>query len=122
MFGLPGDDNLLRRIVEEELVGLSARYDGVEIDRYVIMPNHIHAVLIIKESDPMDPKPRPTLMQIVGLFKAGVTKRIRQVVPGLQIWQQSFYDHVIRKKDSYVRISRYIDENPLRWEHDEYYR
>ena len=61
-------------------------------------------------------------MQIVGLFKAGVTKRIRQVVPGLQIWQQSFYDHVIRKKDSYVRISRYIDENPLRWEHDEYYR
>ncbi len=78
------------------------------IDKYVIMPNHIH-MLIRKENG----KPIAT---DVRSFKVLTTKKI-----GHSIWQKYYYDHVIRDENDYLTKWRYIDENPARWASDEYY-
>jgi len=62
--------------------------------------------------------PAPTLGQIVGFFKYGVSKRINQIrkTPGVKLWQQNYYEHIIRNENEYVRISKYIKNNPIKWE------
>ena len=119
MFGLPGDDNLLRRIVEEELVGLSARYDGVEIDRYVIMPNHIHVILLLAEA--VENHRNPTIMDIVCAYKSLTTRQCKNMRPIDQLFQTSFYEHVIRGQEDYNEIAEYIVNNPKQWELDTLY-
>ena len=58
----------------------------------------------------------PTVSRIIKQFKGSVTKKI-----GISIWQRSFYDHIIRDENDYLRIWDYIDTNPLKWSSDEYY-
>ena len=88
------------------------------IDTYVIMPNHIHMIVRIESEDgPMwASAPTQSLSDRIRSFKTLVSKQIRQ-----SIWQRSFYDHVIRCEDDYLRIWQYIDENPAKWAEDEYY-
>ena len=91
---------------------------GIKIDKYVIMPNHIHAIVIITGEDR---ESKRTLNFAVGQFKSAVTKRIREKTPGIEVWQRSFYDHVIRNQQGYERIWLYIEDNPRKWTEDEYY-
>ena len=88
------------------------------IDAYVIMPNHVHMIVQIEsEGGPMwASAPTQSLSNRIRSFKTLVSKRI-----GQSIWQRSFYDHVIRNEDDYLRIRQYIDENPAKWAEDEYY-
>lgn len=79
----------------------------MEIDRYAIMPNHLHAVIAIKNGDIQ-------LHDIVGQYKSGVAREAHKILPGLKVWQRSFYDHIVRNEDEYVRICKYIDENKLK--------
>ena len=62
----------------------------------------------------------PTLGQIVGFFKYGVSKRINQIrkTPGTKLWQRNYYEHIIRDENEYRRISEYIKNNPMKWEID----
>lgn len=86
------------------------------IDKYVIMPNHIH--FIVKTDGTMwASSPTQSLSQIVRSFKTVVSKEL-----GYSIWQRSYYDHIIRNEQDYRRIWSYIDENPIKWELDKYYR
>lgn len=62
------------------------------------------------------------MSNIVGLFKSGVSKQIHERYPNLEIWQKSFYDTIIRNDEAYNEIVRYIEENPIKWENDEYFR
>ena len=80
------------------------------LDKYVIMPNHVHMILSLNE-DSIIP-----LSQIVGSFKAGVSREI-----GFSVWQRSFYDHIIRSEADYKRICEYIENNPAKWALDKYY-
>ena len=85
------------------------------IEKYVIMPNHVH-LLIVKNGAFSATLPTNVLNDIRS-FKTIVTKKI-----GISIWQTSFHDHVIRCEEDYLQIWKYIDENPIKWTLDRYYR
>ena len=105
-------------IVEKCLERLEDVESGVHIDKYVIMPNHVHAIVCLNER--MGGQGRPPLQRIVQRFKSISTRSCWKF--GLKtLWQRSFYDHVIRCEDDYLRIWQYIDENPAKWAEDEYY-
>ena len=103
-------------IVENEIAVLNNAYENVEVIKYVVMPNHIHMIIAITCGDDGRTQFAPTLSRIIKQFKGAVTKKI-----GEQIWQKSFHDHIIRNGQSYRKIWRYIDENPLKWHEDCYY-
>lgn len=86
-------------------------YSGVQVDKYVIMPNHIHMIIQIT-----DEVSTISVSTIVRSLKRMINREI-----GRSIWQDSFYDHVIRNESSYREIWKYIDENPQKWLVDKYY-
>lgn len=88
------------------------------IDRYVIMPNHIHMVVIIEDNGPMRASaPTSSLPQRIKSFKIMVTKTL-----GRAIFQRSYYEHVVRNEQDYLQICEYIENNPMKWELDPLYR
>ena len=78
------------------------------IDKYVIMPNHIHLIIIKNNGKP--------LANDIRSFKGLTTKKV-----GYPIWQDYYYDHVIRDEEDYRIKWKYIDDNPAKWTSDEYY-
>ena len=115
VFGNPGELNWLGKAAEENLIRISEINPNIRLDKYVVMPNHIHAILDIQNSESND------LTIIIGQYKMSVTKRIRQKYSNFQVWQRSFHDHVIRNQQSYEKIWTYIDNNPQKWEEDCFY-
>lgn len=101
-------------IVEEELKAIEARFPSVRIEKYVIMPDHIHLLLTLKRQGQ---SPCPTLGSVVGAFKSISTKRINreQGAPGEKIWQFRYYEHIIRGEKDFLTTWQYIEENPARW-------
>ena len=79
------------------------------------MPNHLHIMLVITGNENGRTQFAPTVSRMVKQFKGAVTKRI-----GKPIWQKSFVEHIIRDKYDYDIRSKYIEENPIRWQCDEY--
>ncbi len=101
------------RIVQEELEALKHIYPNVVLDKYCIMPDHIHCILLLLSQNNGLQDNTPSISRILKQFKGKVTKRI-----GHSIWQKSFYDRVIRNDEEYTEVWKYIDENPLKWELD----
>ena len=99
----------------------------VTIDRYVIMPNHVHLIVVIAESDVLRAiresplQGRSIVSKAVGYIKMNASKAIRQQYGDVTVWQRGYHDHVIRNQDDYEMIAKYIHENPLRWELDKFY-
>ena len=89
------------------------RYPSVSVDKYVIMPDHIHLLLRIEGTG----NPSPTLGNVIGWYKYQTTKRINQTdaTQGLQVFQRSYYDHVIRNQQDYDSVWEYIENNPRKW-------
>jgi len=102
------------KIVEYEIAILSRTYEDVTIDQYVVMPNHVH--MIVRISDSGRQNAAPTVPRIIGQWKRTISMKI-----GFSLWQKSYHDRIIRDEAEYQRICQYIDENPARWEEDEYY-
>ena len=119
IFGATGNLNLLGKIAERELQEVHGHYQGVYIDKMVIMPNHVHAIIAIG-CDNKDIV-YPSLSTIVGQYKSGVTRKIREIIPELTVWQRSYHDHIIRNRVDYEKIWNYIDGNPSKWMDDCYY-
>ncbi|MBS3938185.1 MAG: hypothetical protein KGZ50_06400 [Peptococcaceae bacterium] len=130
-FGMIQDGHMhLSRMGEHAQVCLGAIHDHfshVEIDCFVVMPNHIHAILIFDNT----PSGRKTtihglsaiskpkggsLGHVLSCYKAAVTKWCRENGYNEFAWQPRFYDHIIRNEKSLHLIRRYIENNPLRWE------
>ena len=101
-------------VVENEINRISSIYDSVSIDKYVIMPNHIHLLIRIENNGRT--QFAPTISRIIKQFKGSVTKQL-----GESIWQKSFYDHIIRDEYDYLAKWKYIDDNPAKWAEDELY-
>ena len=108
------------KIVEQTLLQVENRFPNLAIDKYVIMPNHIHAILVFK-NNAAGASPRPTIMDVVCAFKSTATLECRKSGFSGKLFQTSFYEHIIRGRDDYEAISRYIYENPMRWTYDELY-
>lgn len=90
----------------------------VELNEFIIMPNHVHFIIHILYKG--GSRPAPTLGTIIGLFKSECTKQIRKSINDykLIIWQRSYYEHIIRNEYELNRIRQYIRDNPLNWNDD----
>lgn len=108
------------KVAEMQLLNLGKKYDGVKIDKYVIMPNHIHAIISISDVT-AGASPRTTLSDMICTFKSLTTRLCNKNRQGNKIFQTSFYDHVIRSEQDYREIWDYIDNNPAKWREDRFY-
>ena len=108
------------RIAEKQLLLLKDRYPCLSVDRYVIMPNHIHVVFVL-EGNAAGASPRPTIIEAICAYKSLITRECKKVGMTENLFQTSFYEHVIRGREDYEEIVKYICENPMRWYYDELY-
>ena len=119
-------------VVDEEWNKTKEIRKNVELDYYVIMPNHFHGIIIINgpenlnnsvetHSDASLHKVKNNLSDIIRGFKGSCIKRIHLLENSAFKWQSRFYDHIIRNEKDLQRIRTYIQNNPLKWELDEYY-
>lgn len=104
------------KLVEQEIDHLHRTYQGVAVDKYVIMPNHIHLILRISQKQDGRPQAAPTIAQVINQFKGAVTKR-----SGFHIWQKGYHDHIVRNDTDYLRIWNYMETNPAKWREDCYF-
>jgi REP element-mobilizing transposase RayT len=118
------DDPVLRDVAEAMWQRLPRHFPSVELDEWVVMPNHLHGILCIVDRAPMDGA-RPeadvqsgarsgSLGAIVGNFKSVVTRRINRIrgTPGVPVWQRNYYERVIRNERELAAIRKYIRDNP----------
>ncbi len=92
--------------------------DGICVDKYVIMPNHIHLLLRVERCGTTR-TPSPTnavVLHVVSTFKRFCSKEY-----GINYFQRSYHDHVVRSENDYQKIWKYIDSNPLKWKEDCFY-
>jgi REP element-mobilizing transposase RayT len=134
------------QIAYEQWIRIPERFAYVELGEFVIMPNHVHGILIIEEikpavegnrveafrscnqkgcpcGDPIENTKRKNVGDIVGTYKSMVATlclKICQSKNGFmgKLWQRNYYEHIIRDEKTYLEITRYILENPAKWEMD----
>ncbi|MFA4910834.1 MAG: transposase [Desulfobacteria bacterium] len=123
----------LGKIVEQEWHEILKRFPDVELDAFVIMPNHIHGIIIVwativvAQNNRAGARPAPTIGKIIGTFKSlcihdwlGYVKENGLGTVG-KFWQRNYYEHIIRNETELDKIREYIITNPLNWESDENY-
>ena len=93
---------------------LPAHYPNVGLDEFVVMPNHLHGVVVIEKERG---RPLSTLMQS---FKSFATREIKahRLTDGA-VWQRGYYEHVVRDEDDLTVIRQYIQDNPVKWDLDD---
>ena len=119
--------NEFGQIVREEWEQTAVVRPNVELGEYVIMPNHVHGMLIFVDDGVgatrrVAPVLQPnSLGAVLGQFKSIVTKRINRLqnVAGRPVWQRNYYEHIIRDEREWENIHRYIESNPSMWAEDE---
>ncbi len=114
------DLNQFGQIVENRILWLAEQYKYVVLHNYVVMPNHVHAIIEINSSLVKDTKIK-SLSQLVGAFKTTSSKHIHLAGYKEFKWQRSFHDNIIRNKRAFQNISNYIDSNPDKWQKDVFY-
>ena len=97
-------------VIDKEIQKMNTVYEAVDIDKYCIMPDHIHLLLVIKTDADGRTQFAPTISRVVKQFKGSITKQI-----GQSIWQKSFYEHGIRNQQDYDEIWKYMENNPLKY-------
>jgi len=108
------------QIIDIHWQDIPNQHRHVNIDEYIIMPNHIHGILIIRAAA----RAAPTLGQVIGAFKSRCVidylKYIRHnnLNELAKIWQRNYYDHIIRNDKSLTKIRQYIINNPATWADD----
>jgi REP element-mobilizing transposase RayT len=108
-------------IVESVWMDLPKHYNNIQLDEFVIMPNHIHGIIFIVGAGF---KPAPTtrypLSEIIRGFKTFSSRKINESrnTPGVPVWQRNFYERVIRNDRELKDIREYVDYNPLKWGFD----
>ena len=126
--------NKLGRIATTCWAAIPEHFPSVELDVSVVMPNHVHGIIVLHGGDAV-------LGTIIGTYKAAVTRQSRRAHVGTpymasvqnipcarnmtcppgKIWQARYHDHVIRSEQSFKRIQEYILNNPKRWDEDIFY-
>ena len=123
--------NGMGMIADECWRAIPEHFPNVELGAYVIMPNHVHGIIVINESvgaqhaaplqttqQKPNVKPR-SLGAIVRSYKSAVTRCIGREHNATGIWQRNYYEHIIRDHQDWDRIHRYIEANPTLWAEDE---
>ena len=107
------------KIAAEQFALLEKRFPSLTVDRYVIMPNHIHMILMLEAAEHGENS--PTVMEIVCAYTSLVTRECKKCRPIDKLFQTSFYEHVIRGQKDYLETAEYIVNNPKQWEMDRLY-
>ena len=120
--------NAVGEMVAQCWAEIPSHFDHVALDEYVIMPNHLHGIIVIKISPPTNATPSNattatlqtqtgSLPAIVRSFKAAVTCLLNRSIRTIEhpVWQGRYYEHVIRDDNDLSRIRQYIVDNPCRW-------
>jgi len=136
--------NQFGRIVQATWGELPDHYPGVERDAFMVMPNHIHGIIVLVDDGGVGEydvgaglkpaltefrptttpraglKPAPTLPEIIWAFKTFSARRINEsrATPGALVWQRNYYERVVRGENELSRIREYIANNPLQWGKD----
>lgn len=97
-------------------VWLEERHPYVHLDQWVVMPDHLHGIVVIEGGSVVSTKRKP-LGRLIGAFKNVSTRRINDMrsTPGAKLWQRGYYEHIVRDDGSLRRIREYIANNPSRW-------
>ncbi len=105
------------KIVEKYIVS-SSNIKNVNVEKYVIMPNHIHMIIIVDNNGtPKASSPTNAVIpHVISTFKRFVNREI-----GHPVFQRSCHDHIIRNEKDHTEICQYIENNPARWAEDKYY-
>lgn len=97
---------IIQSRTERILLSLPEKFPGVEIDYHVFMPDHVHMSFHFQRAD-------AGLGEVVGVFKAMVSRKRPNQVPGHPVWQRNFYEYVVRSEEALLRIREYIVSNPI---------
>ena len=109
-------------ITQKYINKINEKYPHITVDSYVIMPNHIHLILIVGKHDGRE-NPSPTVSSVIAWLKYQITKEINTGKQTVQkIFQRSFHDRVIRNMREYEEIAQYIAKNPQMWCEDCFYQ
>ena len=118
------------QIAEKVWRGIPDHFDNVGIDAFIVMPNHVHGIIVIththvgaRYASPPHRAHQPskgTLGTVVGSYKSAVSKQINEhrSTPGVTVWQRNYYEHVIRNESALHDIRQYILHNPAKWPDD----
>ena len=137
--------NALGGIAEEEWFQTASLRPNVELDAFVVMPNHVHGIIVIHDTrdsvgtgralslQPSTPASSEhtsagksvsgSLPAIVGAYKSAVTKRVNRIqnISAFPLWQGRYHDHIIRNEADLNRIREYVVNNSARWQEDVFY-
>ena len=120
--------NAAGRVAERYWLDIPVHFPHTELDAFVVMPNHVHGILVIGDAGRGTACRAPTVERfgqpvagsiptVVRSFKSAVTKQINllQGAAGTTVWQRNYYEHIIRDEAALDGIREYIDNNPLQW-------
>ncbi len=107
------------KIIEKYIELMNNKYPYISVDKYVIMPNHIHLLISIEHEHGLSQAPTPT-NNVIPKF-ISLLKRYCNREAGINIWQRSYYEHIIRNEKDYLIHWEYIENNPIKWETDDYF-
>jgi REP-associated tyrosine transposase len=133
------------QIAEEHWCLIPEHFPSVELGAYVIMPNHVHGIIIIHENGMAANSPPPvgathwvaptvapttdirtlngpkrgSIGAIIGSYKMSVTRRIQRELNATDVWQRNYYEHIIRDDEEHNRIHLYIESNVANWVRDD---
>lgn len=129
--------NEIGNLVNTQWNKLINRFHNIELDEYVIMPNHFHGIIQIGSINGRDDRAPTSLGRIIAYFKYQTTKSINNIVgvgfsdPNIsggntppqrkifrKIFQRNYYEHIIQNEIEYEKIKKYIQLNPIMWERD----
>jgi REP element-mobilizing transposase RayT len=110
------------KIIDNQWNEIPNQFDSVSLDEFIVMPNHVHCIVIIQKR--AQTSSAPTLGHVVRAFKSMCSMEyLHQIKTNgtykpVKIWQRSYYDHIIRDEESLNKIREYIRNNPETWEED----
>jgi len=111
----------LGKIADECWRAIPEHFPNVELGAYVVMPNHVHGIILINNNhrkQPNEPVPG-SLGTVIGSFKSAVSKRIGRQHNATGIWQRNYYEHIIRDEKDLQNKTDYINANPSLWDNDD---
>ena len=117
IFGSLNNMNIFGKFAEEGLLLIETHFPTVKVDKFIIMPNHVHLLLQIHAEEFGRPVAAPTISVVVNKLKGAVSRQV-----GFTVWQKGFYDHVVRAEQDYREIWHYIENNPYKWKEDRFYQ
>jgi putative transposase len=130
-FGFVADGKLrfneLGLFAEKSIDGINEKKQNVRIMNHVVMPNHVHILLLLKNpkepsvANSFGPLPSGSLSALINHFKGRVTKYAKENLINWPGWQERFHEHIIRDETSFDKINQYISNNPLNWVTDKYF-